>query len=74
MKLQYFASELTKHYLTKDTQLEMVACVECVSDPCPKLTDIGLDYMEGLYRNTLEQLVEKAKFLLVDSIGRTEGI
>lgn len=78
MELQYFASQLIKHYLTKDTQLEMVArVVEGVRDPCSKLTDIGLDlsyHMEGLLRNTLEQLLEEAKFRLVDSIGRTEDV
>ncbi|XP_055541614.1 exocyst complex component 8 [Wyeomyia smithii] len=77
-ELQYFASQLIKHYLTKDTQLEMVArVVEGVRKPCSKLTDIGLDlsyHMEGLLRNTLEQLLEEAKFRLVDSIGRTEDI
>nr|XP_019542955.2 exocyst complex component 8 [Aedes albopictus] len=78
MELQYFASQLIKHYLTKDTQLEMVArVVEGVRNPCSKLTDIGLDlsyHMEGLLRNTLEQLLEEAKFRLVDSIGRTEDV
>ncbi|XP_058450299.1 exocyst complex component 8 isoform X2 [Malaya genurostris] len=78
MELQYFASQLIKHYLTKDTQLEMVAgVVEGVRKPCSKLTDIGLDlsyHMEGLLRNTLEQLLDEAKFRLVDSIGRTEDI
>ncbi|XP_039447474.1 exocyst complex component 8 [Culex pipiens pallens] len=78
MELQYFASQLIKHYLTKDTQLEMVAkVVEGVREPCSKLTDIGLDlsyHMEGLLRNTLEQLLEEAKYRLVDSIGRTEDV
>ncbi|EDS34788.1 exocyst complex-subunit protein, 84kD-subunit [Culex quinquefasciatus] len=78
LELQYFASQLIKHYLTKDTQLEMVAkVVEGVREPCSKLTDIGLDlsyHMEGLLRNTLEQLLEEAKYRLVDSIGRTEDV
>lgn len=78
MELQYFASQLIKHYLTKDTQLEMVAkVVEGVREPCSKLTEIGLDlsyHMEGLLRNTLEQLLEEAKYRLVESIGRTEDV
>ncbi|XP_053693594.1 exocyst complex component 8 [Sabethes cyaneus] len=78
MELQYFASQLIKHYLTKDTQLEVVAkVVEGVRKPCSKLTDIGLDlsyHMEGLLRNTLEQLLQEAKYRLVESIGRTEDV
>lgn len=78
MELQYFAAQLIKHYLTKDTQLEMVAkVVEGVREPCSKLTEIGLDlsyHMEGLLRNTLEQLLEEAKYRLVESIGRTEDV
>ncbi|XP_065076645.1 exocyst complex component 8 [Ochlerotatus camptorhynchus] len=78
MELQYFASQLIKHYLTKDTQLEMVAkVVEGVREPCTKLTEIGLDlsyHMEGLLRNTLDKLLEEAKYRLVDSIGRTEDV
>ncbi|XP_055607993.1 exocyst complex component 8 [Uranotaenia lowii] len=78
MELQYFASQLIKHYLTKDSQLESIAkVVEGVREPCFKLTEIGLDlsyHMEGLLRTTLEQLLEEAKFRLVDSIGRTEDV
>nr|XP_040222119.2 exocyst complex component 8 [Anopheles coluzzii] len=76
MELQYFASQLIKHYLTKDTQLEMVAkVVEGVREPCLKLREIGLDlsyHMEGLLRSTLGQLLDEARYRLVDSIGRTE--
>uniref|UniRef100_A0A182M0A6 Exocyst component Exo84 C-terminal domain-containing protein n=1 Tax=Anopheles culicifacies TaxID=139723 RepID=A0A182M0A6_9DIPT len=76
MELQYFASQLIKHYLTKDTQLEMVAkVVEGVREPCQKLREIGLDlsyHMEGLLRSTLGQLLDEARYRLVDSIGRTE--
>ena len=77
-ELQHFASQLIKHYLTKDTQLEAVArCVEGVREPCAKLTEIGLDlsyHMEGLLRSTLEQLLEEARFRLIDSIGRQEEV
>uniref|UniRef100_A0A182Y5G6 Exocyst component Exo84 C-terminal domain-containing protein n=1 Tax=Anopheles stephensi TaxID=30069 RepID=A0A182Y5G6_ANOST len=76
MELQYFASQLIKHYLTKDTQLETVAkVVEGVREPCLKLREIGLDlsyHMEGLLRSTLGQLLDEARYRLVDSIGRTE--
>ncbi|XP_050083794.1 exocyst complex component 8 [Anopheles aquasalis] len=76
MELQHFASQLIKHYLTKDTQLETVAkVVEGVREPCLKLREIGLDlsyHMEGLLRSTLEQLLDEARYRLVDSIGRTE--
>lgn len=78
MELQHFTSQLIKHYLTKDTQLETIAkVVEGVRQPCSKLTVIGLDlsyHMEGLLRNTLEQLLEEAKYRLVESIGRTEDV
>uniref|UniRef100_A0A182NSP8 Exocyst component Exo84 C-terminal domain-containing protein n=1 Tax=Anopheles dirus TaxID=7168 RepID=A0A182NSP8_9DIPT len=76
MELQYFAAQLIKHYLTKDTQLEMVAkVVEGVREPCLKLREIGLDlsyHMEGSLRSTLSQLLDEARYRLVDSIGRTE--
>ncbi|XP_053681091.1 exocyst complex component 8 [Anopheles nili] len=76
MELQYFASQLIKHYLTKDTQLETVAkVVEGVREPCLKLREIGLDlsyHMEGLLRSTLGQLIDEARYRLIDSIGRTE--
>jgi exocyst complex component 8 len=76
MELKYFASQLIKHYLTKGTQLEMVAkCVESVRTPCGKLTEIGLDlvyHMEGLLRNALEGLIEENKLRILETIGRTE--
>lgn len=74
IELQYFASQLIKHYLTKGTQLESVAkVVEGVRQPCSNLTQIGLDlsyHMEGLLRNTVEQLIEESRFRLIESTGR----
>lgn len=78
IELQYFANQLIKHYLTKGTQLEVVAkCVESVREPCSKLTEIGLDlsyHMEGLLRNQLEQLLEESRCRLIETIGRTEEL
>ncbi|XP_001359169.3 exocyst complex component 8 isoform X2 [Drosophila pseudoobscura] len=75
-ELQYFASQLIKHYLAKGTSLETVAkCVERVRKPSTKLTEIGLDisyHLEGLLRTTLESLIEESKERLLDSVGRTE--
>ncbi|XP_030375745.1 exocyst complex component 8 [Scaptodrosophila lebanonensis] len=75
-ELQYFASQLIKHYLTKGTALEAVAkCVERVRKPSTKLTEIGLDisyHLEGLLRTTLESLIEESKQRLLDTVGRTE--
>lgn len=75
-ELQYFASQLIKHYLTKGTSLETVAkCVERVRKPATKLTEIGLDisyHLEGLLRTTLESLIEESKQRLLDAVGRTE--
>ncbi|KAH8382529.1 hypothetical protein KR009_004001 [Drosophila setifemur] len=75
-ELQYFASQLIKHYLTKGTSLELVAkCVERVRKPSTKLTEIGLDisyHLEGLLRTTLESLIEESAERLLDSVGRTE--
>lgn len=77
-ELQYFASQLIKHYLNKGTHLEDVAkCVEGVRKPCAQLTDIGLDlsyHMEGLLRNSLEQIIDESRMRLVETIGRTEEI
>lgn len=77
-ELQYFAQQLIKHYLNKGTSLETVAkVVESVREPCAQLTKIGLDlsyYMEGLLRNTLEQLIEESRYRLIENIGRTEEI
>lgn len=77
-ELQYFASQLIKHYLTKGSQLEAVAkCVDGVREPCAKLSEIGLDllyHMEGLLRPTLEQILEESRVRLIDTIGRTEKI
>lgn len=77
-ELQYFASQLIKHYLTKGSQLEAVAnCVEGVREPCAKLSEIGLDllyHMEGLLRPTLEQIIEESRFRLIETFGRTEKV
>lgn len=76
--MQYFASQLIKHYLTKGSQLETVAkCVEGVREPCAKLSEIGLDllyHMEGLVRTTLEQIIEESRVRLIDTISRTEKV
>lgn len=77
-ELQYFASQLIKHYLTKGSQLEAVAkCVDGVREPCAKLSEIGLDllyHMEGLLRQTLEQILEESRVRLIDTISRTEKV
>lgn len=77
-ELQYFASQLIKHYLTKGSQLEAVArCVDGVREPCAKLSEIGLDllyHMEGLLRPTLEQILEESRIRLIDTISRTEKV
>lgn len=77
-ELQYFSQQLIKHYLTKGTSLETVAkVVESVREPCSQLTKIGLDlsyYMEGLLRNTLEQLIEESRYRLIENVGRTEEV
>lgn len=77
-ELQYFASQLIKHYLTKGSPLEVIArCVDGVREPCAKLSEIGLDllyHMEGLLRTTLEQILEESRFRLIDTIGRTEKV
>lgn len=78
VELQYFASQLIKHYLSKGTQLETVAkVVESVREPCTKLTKLGLDltyHMEGLLRNTIIQLLEESTYRLLEPIGRTEDV
>lgn len=78
VELQYFATQLIKHYLTKGSQLEDIAkIVEGVRKPCSQLKDIGLDvsyHMEGLLRGTLEHLLEESRYRLVDSIARTEKV
>lgn len=67
---------MIKHYFTKGTQLETVAkTVEGIRSPCAKLTDIGIDIsyqMEGLLRNSLEQLIEESRQRLLETVGRTE--
>lgn len=77
-ELQYFASQLIKHYLTKGSQLEVVAkCVDGVRKPCAQLCEIGLDllyHMEGLLRTTLEQIIEESRYRLIETIGRTEKV
>ncbi|XP_059621396.1 exocyst complex component 8 [Phlebotomus argentipes] len=75
-ELQYFASQLIKHYLGKGTDLEAVAnCVELVRVPCGRLTEIGLDvgyHIEGLLRPTLEGLLAEAKERLIGATQRIE--
>lgn len=77
-ELQYFSQQLIKHYLTKGTNLETVAkVVESVREPCLELTKIGLDlssHIEGLWRLTLEQLIDESRHRLIENIGRTEEI
>lgn len=77
-ELQYFASQLIKHYLTKGSQLESVAkCVDGVREPCAKLSEIGLDllyHLEGLLRTTLEDILKESRDRLIDTISRTEKI
>lgn len=77
-ELQYFVSQLVKHYLTKGTALENVAkVVESVRKPCSKLSELGLNltyHMEGLLRTTLTRLIEECKFRLIEPIGRTEDV
>lgn len=76
--MQYFAAQLIKHYLTKGTQLEVVAkYVDGVREPCAQLSEIGLDllyHMEGLLRPPLEQIIDESRVRLTDTIGRTEKI
>uniref|UniRef100_A0A1L8DVZ4 Putative exocyst complex subunit n=1 Tax=Nyssomyia neivai TaxID=330878 RepID=A0A1L8DVZ4_9DIPT len=75
-ELQYFASQLIKHYLGKGTDLEVVAnCVELVRVPCARLNDVGLDvgyHMEGLLRPTLEGLLAEARERLIGATQRVE--
>lgn len=77
-ELQYFAQQLIKHYLTKETNLEIVAkVVESVREPCRELTKIGLDllaHIEGIWRVTLEQLLDESRYRLIENIGRAEEI
>lgn len=74
--MQYFATQLIKHYLTKGSPLEIVAkCVEGVRQPCTQLAEIGIDlsyHMEGLLRPTLEHIIEESRYRLVETISRTE--
>ncbi|XP_055906320.1 exocyst complex component 8 [Eupeodes corollae] len=75
-ELQYFAGQLIKHYLIKGVLLENVAkIVESIREPCSILTEIGLDlsyHVEGLLRNTLDQIIEDSRMRLLETIGRTE--
>ncbi|XP_065354706.1 exocyst complex component 8 [Calliphora vicina] len=75
-ELQYFASQLKKHYLTKGSNLEGIAkCIEGVRKPCAKLTEIGLDlsyHLEGLLRADLVGLINDSRVRLLETIGRTE--
>lgn len=78
LELQYFASQIIKHYLAKTTELDVAAkVVEGVRVPCAKLNRIGLDllyYMEGLLRNSLETIVEESRNRLVAGISRQEDV
>lgn len=78
VELQYFASQLVKHYLTKGTPLETVAkVVESVREPCAKLTKLGLDltyHMEGLLRTAVQKLIEECSCRLLEPIGRAEDV
>lgn len=75
-ELQYFASQLKKHYLTKGSHLEAIAqCIEGVRKPCAKLTEIGLDlsyHLEGLLRADLDELINESRLRLLETIGRTD--
>ncbi|XP_073814639.1 exocyst complex component Exo84 [Musca autumnalis] len=75
-ELQYFASQLKKHYLTKGSPLESIAkCVEGVRKPCAKLTEIGLDlsyHLEGLLRADLEDLINDSRLRLLETVRRTD--
>lgn len=75
-ELQYFAGQLIKHYLIKGVLLENVAkIVESIREPCYILTEIGLDlsyHVEGLLRNTLDQIIEDSRVRLLETIGRTD--
>uniref|UniRef100_A0A6B2EBB1 Putative exocyst complex subunit n=1 Tax=Phlebotomus kandelakii TaxID=1109342 RepID=A0A6B2EBB1_9DIPT len=75
-ELQYFASQLIKHYLGKGTDLDAVAnCVELVRVPCGRLTEIGLDvgyHMEALLRPTLEALLAESKERLISATQRID--
>lgn len=78
VELQYFSSQLIKHYLTKGTPLETVAkVVESVREPCSKLTRLGLDlsyHMQGLLRTAVQKLIEDCSCRFLESIGRVESI
>lgn len=75
-ELNYFTQQLIKHFLTKGTNMEVIAnIVQSVRGPCSRLTEIGLDlsyYMEGLLRNPLEILMEESKQRLIETVNRTE--
>ncbi|KAM7364087.1 exocyst complex component Exo84 [Cochliomyia hominivorax] len=75
-ELQYFASQLKKHYLTKGSHLEAIAkCVEGVRKPCAKLTEIGIDlsyHLEGLLRSDMIALINDCRIRLLETIGRPE--
>lgn len=75
-ELNYFTQQLIKHFLTKGTNMEVIAnIVESVRVPCSRLTEIGLDlsyYMEGLLRAPLEILMEESKQRLIETVNRTE--
>lgn len=78
LELQYFASQIIKHYLSKGTELDVAAkVVEGVRVPCAKLNRIGLDllyYIEGLLRNSLETIIEESRSRLVIGISRQEDL
>lgn len=78
IELQYFSAQITKHYLSKTTELDVAAkVVEGIRVPCAKLNRIGLDllyYIEGLLRSSLETIIEESRSRLVAGIGRQEDI
>lgn len=78
LELQYFASQIIKHYLSKGTDLDVAAKVaEGVRVPCAKLNRIGLDlvyYIEGLLRNSLETIIEESRIRLIAGLSRQEDV
>lgn len=75
-ELNYFTQQLIKHFLTKGTNMEVVASVvENVREPCSRLTEIGLDlsyYIDGILRCPIEMLMEESKQRIIETINRTD--
>lgn len=58
-ELQYFASQLIKHYLTKGTHLDAVAkCIEGIREPCAKVCAAAFFYLKSVFPYFLLQLTE----------------